>query len=84
MRSVQQGLKEEGIAVPMTKLCQWFGVARRTTYYKPTRGAAKVKPELAEPIREMIEAEPSFGYRTVAALLGMNRNTVQGIFQLKG
>ncbi|WP_244953603.1 hypothetical protein WCN79_17820 [Xanthomonas axonopodis pv. vasculorum] len=32
----------------------------------------------------MIEAEPSFGYRTVAALLGMNKNTVQRIFQLKG
>jgi len=32
----------------------------------------------------MIEAEPSFGYRTVAALLGMNKNTVQRIFQFKG
>lgn len=32
----------------------------------------------------MIEAEPSFGYRTVAALLGINKNTVQRIFQLKG
>ncbi len=64
----------------MTKLCRWFGVARRMTYYKPT----KVEPELAEPITEMIEAEPSFGYRTVAALLGMNKNTVQRIFQLKG
>jgi putative transposase len=84
MLSVQQGLKAEGIAVPMNKLCRWFGVARRTTYYKPTKGAAKVKPELAEPIKEMIEAEPSFGYRTVAALLGMNKNTVQRIFQLKG
>ena len=36
MLSVQQGLKDEGVAVPMTKLCRWFGVARRTTYYKPT------------------------------------------------
>ncbi len=84
MLSVQQGLKDEGVSVPMTKLCQWFGVARRTTYYKPTRSPAKVNPELAEPIKEMIEAEPSFGYRTVAALLGMNKNTVQRIFQLKG
>lgn len=32
----------------------------------------------------MIEAEPSFGYRTMAALLGTNKNTVQRIFQLKG
>jgi len=43
MRSVQQGLKDEGVAVPMTKLCQWFSVARRTTYYKPTRSPAKIK-----------------------------------------
>ena len=84
MLLVQQGLKDEGVTVPMTKLCQWFGVARRTTYYKPTKGPAKVNAELAQPIKEMIEAEPSFGYRTVAALLGMNKNTVQRIFQLNG
>ncbi|XUP36311.1 IS3 family transposase (plasmid) [Xanthomonas axonopodis pv. vasculorum] len=84
MLSVQQGLKDEGVSVPMTKLCQWFGVAPRTTYYKPTRSPAKVTPELAEPIKKMIEAEPSFDYRTVAALLGMNKNTVRRIFQLKG
>ncbi|MEI2260030.1 IS3 family transposase [Stenotrophomonas indicatrix] len=83
MFSVQQGLKDDGVAVPLAKLCQWFGVARRTMYYKPTRSPATVKAELAEPIKELIEAEPSFGYRTVAALLGMNKNTVQRIFQLK-
>ncbi len=32
----------------------------------------------------MIEENPSFGYRTVAYLLGMNKNTVQRIFQIKG
>lgn len=32
----------------------------------------------------MIEENPSSGYRTVAQLLGMNKNTVQRIFQLKG
>ncbi|MEI2260005.1 hypothetical protein OHC51_03295 [Stenotrophomonas indicatrix] len=69
MCSVQQGLKDDGVAVPLAKLCQWFGVARRTMYYKPTRSPAEVKAELAEPIKELIEAEPSFGYRTVAALL---------------
>ncbi|WP_420023920.1 DDE-type integrase/transposase/recombinase [Cereibacter azotoformans] len=31
----------------------------------------------------MIEKEPSFGYRTVAWLLGFNKNTVQRVFQLK-
>ena len=39
---------------------------------------------MAEPIKALIEEEPSFGYRTVAGLLGMNKNTVQRIFQLKG
>ena len=84
MLSIQQGLQEEGVAVPMTKLCRWFGVARRTVYYHQTRQPARIRPELAEPIKQLIEQEPSFGYRTVAALLGMNKNTVQRIFQLKG
>jgi putative transposase len=53
-------------------------------YYRPTKAPAKVKAALAEPIKAMIEAEPSFGYRTVANLLDMNKNTVQRIFQLKG
>jgi len=48
-------------------------VARRTEYYKLTRAPAKVNAELAAPIKEMIEAGPSFGYRTVAALLGMKQ-----------
>ncbi|MHA3904828.1 hypothetical protein ACTPOE_15030 [Castellaniella sp. WN] len=30
-------------------------------------------PKLAEPIKAMIEESPSFGYRTVAHLLGMNK-----------
>lgn len=32
----------------------------------------------------MIEEDPLFCYRTVAHLLGFNKNTVQRIFQLKG
>jgi putative transposase len=32
----------------------------------------------------MITEEPSFDYRTVAHLLGFNKNTVQRIFQLMG
>ena len=81
---IRQGLKDEGFDVPMTKLCRWFGVARRSVYYKPRRGTPKVDPAFAEPIKAMIEEEPSFGYRTVANLLGFNKNTVQRIFKLKG
>ena len=57
---------------------------RRTVYYRPRRSSPKVNSALAERIKALIEEEPSFGYRTVAGLLGMNKNTVQRIFQLKG
>ena len=81
---IQQGLKEDGLTVPMTKLCRRFEVSRRTVYYKPVKSTPKVQERFAEPIKRMIEPEPSFGYRTVASLLQVNKNTVQRIFQLKG
>jgi hypothetical protein len=59
-------------------------VPRRTVYYKLTKAAPKVDPRFAGPIKAMIEREPSFGYRTVAWLLGFNKNTAQRIFQIKG
>lgn len=68
----------------MSQLCRWFEVPRRTFYYRSTKAAPKVRDELVTPIKVLIEQEPSFGYRTVASLLGMNKNTVQRIFQLKG
>jgi len=84
IRSIQQGLLAEGISVSISKLCAWFDVPRRTVYYKPTKAAPKIDPRFADPIKALIEQEPSFGYRTVAWLLGFNKNTVQRIFQLKG
>lgn len=33
----------------------------------------------AGPLKSLIEEEPPFGYRTVAGLLGMSKNMVQGI-----
>ena len=84
IQSIHQGLLAEGIKVPLTKLCAWFGVPRRTVYYRPTKAVPKADPRFAEPIKAMIEQEPSFGYRTVAWLLGFNKNTVQRVFQLKG
>jgi len=81
---VQQGLKDDGVVVSVSQLCRWFEVPRRTVYYRPTKSAPKVQEALATPIKALIEEEPSFGYRTVAGLLDMNKNTVQRIFQLKG
>lgn len=82
IQSIHRGLLAERIKVPLTKVCAWFGVPHRTVYYRPTKAAAKVDPRFAEPIKAMIEQEPSFGYRAVAWLLGFNKNTVQRIFQL--
>lgn len=55
IQSIQQGLLAEGIKVPLTKLCAWFGVPRRTVYYRPTKEDPKVDPHFAEPIKAMIE-----------------------------
>ena len=84
IEGLQQGLKDEGVTVSISKLCQWFNVPRRTVYYKPSKASPRLNPAFVEPIKAMIEEEPSFGYRTVANLLGFNKNTVQRIFQIKG
>ena len=82
--SLQQGLAQDGLAVSMVKLCQWFQVPRRTVYYRSTKAAPKLQEHLGAPIKAMIEENPSFGYRTVAHLLRMNKNTVLRILQIKG
>jgi putative transposase len=84
IEAIRQGLKDDGFEVTISQLCRWFEVPRRTFYYTPTKAAPKLRPELVEPVKALIEEEPSFGYRTVAGLLAMNKNTVQRIFQLKG
>jgi putative transposase len=81
---IQRGLRDDGFTVPMTKLCRWFDVPRRTVYYKPVKAKPKVQDRFAGPIKLMIEAEPSFGYRTATSLLRFNKNTVQRVFQLMG
>lgn len=68
----------------MARLCRWFGVPRRTIYYKPVKSAPWIDLEYAEPIQALIEASPSFGNRTVMHMLGVNKNTVQRVFQLMG
>jgi putative transposase len=85
IETIRQGLKQDGFDVSINKICQWFQVPRRTVYYKPVKSVPKVQACLAaEPIKAMIEENPSFGYRTVAHLLDFNKNTVQRILQLMG
>ncbi len=81
---LQQGWNEDGVEVSLAKLYEWFGVARRTVYYQATKGQIKLQEHFVRPIKAMIEENPSFGYRTVAYLLRMNKNTVQRIFQWMG
>lgn len=46
---------------------------RRTVYDRPIKAAPKVQDGFAQPIKALIEQQPSFGHRTVAALLRMNK-----------
>ena len=84
IETIQHGLKAEGHEVVIRKLCEWFGLQRRTFYFKSVKSAPKVQECFERPIKAMIEGNPSLGYRTVAQLLDSNKNTVQRIFQLKG
>ena len=84
IEAIRQGLRDDGFEVSVSKLCTWFGIARRTMYYRSIKSPPKLQEQLVLPIKALIEEEPSFGYRTVANLLGFNKNTVQRIFKLKG
>lgn len=75
---------EEGEVSGVSKACALVGLSRRTYYYKPKRCRPKVNELLAERIKRVIDTLPYAGYRTVAWLLGENKNTVQRIFQIKG
>jgi hypothetical protein len=49
---IQQGLKADGFSVPMTKLCRWFEVPRRTVYYKPVKLTPKIQERFAASIKQ--------------------------------
>ena len=83
IKTIRQGLKDDGFAVSISKLCRWFAVPRRTVYYRPSRKQPALQDRFLQPIKQIIEENPSFGYQTVAHLLKFNKNTVQRIFQLK-
>jgi len=84
IETVRQGLQADGYAVSISQLCRWFGMPRRTLYYRPRKAPPRVQPRFAAPIKALIEEHPSFGYRTVAHLLGFNKNTVQRVFRVCG
>ena len=84
IETIRQGLKEEDVVVSISQRCRWFEVPQQTFYYQSVKAPPKVLPRFAEPFKAMIEGNPSFGYRTVAHLLGFNKNTEHRVFQLRG
>jgi len=69
IETIRQGLQDEGYSVSISRLCRWFEVPRRTVYYRPSRKKPVLQERFTQPIKQMIEENPSFGYRTVAYLL---------------
>jgi putative transposase len=61
IETIRQGLKEDGLVVSVSKLCRWFGVPRRTVYYRPTKKAPVVQERFSHPIKQLIEEHPAFG-----------------------
>ncbi len=56
IEGLRQGLKDDGVSVSISKLCQWFNIPRRTVYYKPCTAPPRLNPAFVEPIKAMIEA----------------------------
>ena len=72
IEAIQQGLKEDGYEVSIAKLCRWFGVPRRTFYYKPIKKAIpKLQERLVIPIKRW------------QAFLGLIRTQYSVSFNLK-
>ena len=83
MRSLQAELQAEGHQVPLSKLCGWLGVPRRSVYYKPKARTRRVDPDLTERVRVTMQRFPTYGYRRLAIVLGENKKPVQRILQNK-
>ena len=81
---MQAQLAEEGDVVPLSTLCRWLGVPRRTVYYEPRVRRSTVDAEKAARVKAVIERFPTYGYRRVAVVLGWNHKVVQRIFQRRG
>ena len=47
IETIRQGLKDDGYAVSISQLCRWFGIPRRTVYYKPTKKRPTVQERFA-------------------------------------
>lgn len=79
----QQGLTDDSYPVLISQWGRCFEVPRRGCY-RLRKAAPKLNLVLVGPTKPFIDKEPSFGYRIVAQLRCMNKNTVHRIFQISG
>ena len=77
-------MAKEGQPISVAKACKLAGLSRLTFYFQAKRRSRRINDALAARIKRVIDTLPYAGYRTVAWLLGENKNSVQRIFQLKG
>ena len=81
---VQSEMAREGYTISITKLRSLFGISRRTFYYKPKAKEPKIDEQKLHRIKETIEAFPTYGYRPIAFMTGINKKAVQRILKFKG
>jgi len=81
---VQSEMAEKGYTVGITQLCRWFGIPRRTFYYRPKTREKTLDPFRVVKVKEAMERFPTYGYRRLALLTGQNKKAVQRILQTKG
>ncbi len=67
----------DGDVVTVVRACRWAGNSRRSYYYRPTQAKPRINEHLAARVKRVISDLPYAGYRTVAWLLGENKNTIQ-------
>lgn len=77
-------MAKEGHPITISQACRWSGLPRRSFYYRSRRQPPKLNEVLAQRVKRVIDALPYAGYRTVAYLLGENKNTIQRLMKLKG
>ena len=81
-------MREEGNKVAIAMLCRWFGVPRSSFYYRPTpRASRPCDPQTVELVREVIDENPTYGLRRIAAVARrrsakpLNRKAIHRVIQ---
>jgi len=84
IEQVRTEMAAAGDVVTVVQACCWAGISRRSYCYQPTKAKPRINELLAARVKRVISDLPYAGYRTVAWLLGENKNTIQRLFQIKG